>query len=411
MFRNIVRDGKAFDGVLRYVFSGAVFVAAGYSIAKLQLWSQFGLASPVLLVPIAYLFMTRSIDCLEKGIFGGVFGLVYYATVFEFVVSLWDGMYGAYWFLLIALFTVFHLVECGVLILLLGRLSALVAWGVFPTVITSFEYLRHLLAQAIEGNGLTFSCLGQCLVGQPLLEQCLDIGGVWLLTFLVALAASTLVMLPVSRTQKLVSTALTTFLFGVALLYGFARIRQGDREIAGVAVLTPQIASQFTQQLILDNQPLLVNRMEGAKWMCLVGPEVAIPWSRSDLPENESQHLLLKTMSTLDCYCVVGVWFAGQDQTEWTNAAVVLEGGTLLSVVAKKNLIPYAEKHVVGEAFIRSELAAKSRSVSTHISFPSSPVNANQQFPIVPFVCYDIFSQEPSRSPQPCPRTQLLSVV
>lgn len=393
MFQNIVRNGKQLKSLLRFVFSAAVFIASGYSIAKLQIWSQFGLASPIFLVPVAYLFMSRSIDCSEKWLLGGVFGCVYYATVFEFVVSLWGGMYGAYWFLLIAVFSVFHLIECGVLILLLGRCSAFVAWAVFPTVITSSEYLRHLFAKAIEGNGMTFSSIGQCLVDTPLLEQCLDLGGVSILTFIVALTAATLVLvlLPISVRGKVFGVALTTFMFGGAMFYGFARIRQGEYEVAGIAVLAPQIHSEYTQQHILDIQPLLENRRNAAKWLCLVAPEAAIPWTIHDLPGSESQQLLLNTVGTLDCYCVAGVWFADRNQTEWTNAAVVLHGDNLISVVAKENLIPYAEKRVVGEALIQSELAAKSRSVSKRISFPSSQVTGNQQLPIVPFICYDIF--------------------
>lgn len=310
-----------------------------------------------------------------------------------------DGAFGGVWLLLVVVYAVFY---AGVVHLFAVAIRRIELRTVLcPFAIVMWEYLRHLAVRWHDGAGLTFCLLGQALANDDCLLQSVDIGGVWLLSFLcvgVGIAIASWATLDLSIRFRIRLTVSVAIGAASAIGYGLWRQKESAFDMARMTslyVVYPDIPSP--ESLIVLNDWLeewCSNNQQ--RDLAIVFPEACVAWNaNSRAPE---QAALLNLSKSLGATVVAGAWLP-MDEGRNRNVCLILRDGVVQVVVDKLHLVTGVESNPIGtRALIRLGLIppAAVRDVASVDLKDYSPW-ASGRLSIHPSVCYDMFFSDTFR--------------
>ncbi len=325
-----------------------------------------------------------------------IFGLAFYACAFQGILGPWNGAFGGMWILLAICFTFFHVGVCW-LAYHLRRRNRIGFWCCLPFGIVACEFIRHLVTKLYDGCGLTFALLGQGLVQNNLLRQVADLGGVWVLSFVVSSLSSAgacWLDRDISNWLRFGLLYYACAILGLTVLYGQVRLSQYQPEIIGTVIVVPH---QLTEAILSEVEASrLATTSKSGEWLCVVSPETSMTWSevtQSGSEQTSTLQFLLKDMSAhIGCLAVIGVWISSESSS-LRNSAIILDSGNVVTIVDKQHLVPGVEGMLMGtQLFTRLGFipAGILQDVSPAIK-PDFVFWRDRPLPVVPSVCYDLF--------------------
>ncbi len=256
--------------------------ASGAALAVSLRGGTWAILSPILLVPQFFAIIGKS-RWIETEPCIALFGLSFFAVAFQGLLGPMNGAFSGIWILLTVVYAVLHLSVCLVFRLSALRIGIGSLW-LLPAALVAYEYARHLLTKLYDDCGLTFCLVGQTWADNDLLIQSADVGGVWLLSFAVAVGAATItawITQPRSRTSI---AMLASFVACLALmtLYGSVRIAQlpDDSPVIGHVILVPNRlsvdmlkvqADPLLKEVQVQSVPFVESHPFGTEWLQQAG--------------------------------------------------------------------------------------------------------------------------------------------
>ncbi len=367
---------------------------------------RWGLLSPIWLFPML-MAVAGGFPRFESAICSGVFGLAFYATVFRGLLGPWDGMFGGVWMILFVSYAALHLVAC-LLFGLWARHRPIAVWWVLPPAVAAYEYLRHVITWSYDRCGLTFCLLGQSVADLDLLRQCADIGGIWLLSYLVALGAATIACCATRRSttrQRLMMCGWCAVTTLAACLYGATR-NGIDGSVAAHVILIPD---RFDEQTIarirqrLATPTVMAASFPSSGRTYIVGPETALIWHVNAVRESTNvpliQESLLQLTADFPCTSVVGAWIQGERGEAVRNAVVIGRDGGVIAVIDKQHPVPFVEGRPPGTNWLIENGLIPLGAIRNLA--PRQEVDKarfhEQAIHCIPGVCYDVFFSQTFR--------------
>ncbi len=362
-----------------------------------------------LLPAMWFLLATRTWWELSLGQF--LFALGFYSTAFQGLLGPLDGAFGGMWMLLSLVYAAFQTAAVVLFSTLTGSMNSTCLW-ILPCAAVAWEYIRNWVTKLYDGCGLTFCLLGQSLASEPQLLQCVELGGVWLATFVVVAVASALVAWlrgEVAWRHRLTLSLAAILLVSGLWFFGRARLVQQAPQTSNrietkyVVSYAEEPGSNLGQSLPSLVGPL--ERQNPRHEICVLLPETWLTWRTNQACHEgvADQVALLDFTQTHRCTLIVGAWVARDSGKEHRNAAVIIQNGSLVAIVDKKHPAPFVEGRPWGtEWLIESGLIpqAATRDV-TPAEQPDLTPWETGSLSFIPSVCYDLFfSDTYTRFPQ-----------
>jgi apolipoprotein N-acyltransferase len=372
-----------------------------------------------MLLPLAKLFYSPATGIFLIG--NLLFAFTYYAFGFRGILGCWDGVLAGIWFCLTVAFSALHVTLFMLLRLIVSKRRNK-AWWVFPIAFTAFEYLRHHVSAAYDGNGLTLLTLGQAFAQTSALRQIADLGGIWLISTAIAAAAAIIADLSDSQLSiRRRASELTVLMGGTALVlgYGWVRVAQYAPQMRGTAIIvTTPIDSAIISRLegtltsgrsingsCLNRDSFDQELETCCHWKYVVSAEGSLIWQEQEVSTSPhaNVHLLL-TKSILKVtrhdhtVAVIGVTIPTQTGSTRISQ-YLLSNGRVRAVADKQYLVPSVEVRVPGLAFLEKHghipnLAALRGAVPARARPIDYPAWSMLEPCIVPATCYDLFFPE-----------------
>jgi len=272
----------------------------------------------------------------------------------------------------------------------LGRIIA-ARWRLPMTVLlpllwVTYEFIRHEMADIITGTGFPWLKLGTALVDSHTLVQVADLGGEYLLSFLVAMVSGTLVdlflALSPNRTAKFWPVLVACLVMIASTGYGYWRVHQPSGSAGPTVVLMGE----------LDLPPLLpperLQEATGARHAdLLLWPELAYHHTIHDASmKNSARSYLTQSAQELGCTLIIGCKrIQGANSYNSLACADPLEG--FQGCYDKINLVPGAEAPMRGtELFDASNFSYRRGQDLRVFRLPTE----TRVYHLVPAICYDI---------------------
>lgn len=390
------------DRLKAFAVTAAFHVPCGMLLAFSLRGGWLGLLSSMCLsVPIVAAIRSHSL--LELGFCQMLFGLGFYPIAFAGLLGPLDGACGGVW-LIISLF--YAAAQTAAIVgccwVFRPRIDLLLV--LFPFAWVGWEYLRHLATRAYDGCGLTFCLIGQSLVDEPRLLQSAELGGAWLLSFLVALHCSAIAgwasaAIPLRRrvAQTSVAAACSIGLW----CFGYMRLQPPSHTAAGAERQWIAICDQPPAAGHMQSFQRLARECQLRQWpasrFCILFPETCMAWSRVASPAHTTmQANLLEFSREQNCDLLVGAWVADDSRDLVHNALVVVRAGRVMAMVDKQHPAPFVESRPFGtEWLIKTGMIPQA--VIRNVAPPVQADHSTWQHgttPYCPSVCYDVFFSE-----------------
>jgi len=305
--------------------------------------------------------------------------------------------------------------------LALGRIITtrwrLPATVLMPLLWVAYEFIRHEMADIATGTGFPWLKLGTALVDSRYLVQIADLGGEYLLSFLVAMINGALVDFAMSlkgknwriRLPRRVATAFVSlFVVLLSLMYGYWRVNQSTGPAGPTVVLMGE----------LDLPPLLqperIRAATGDRHAdLLLWPELAYHHAVVEIDrdatvektshhtmtqvsiarnpgENKARRYLQKSAREQNSTLVIGcerIHITKEGYRSYNSLACVDQDGAFQGCYDKINLVPGAESTMrSAELFDAQEFAYSRGDDLGAFRLPTS--TASYRF--APAICYDI---------------------
>ena len=390
------------SSVLRSALLLLSCAAAGAALGLSLRGGTWAILSPMFLVPQFYAITGKS-SWIEPDACSALFGLSFYAVAFQGLLGPMDGAFAGIWMLLTVVYAAFHVTVCLVFRLCKFRIESGGIW-LLPPALVAYEYLRHLLTKLYDDCGLTFCLVGQSWADNDWLLQSADVGGVWLLSFMVASGGATITTCVIQIRSRASTAMLGTFVASLVLmlLYGSLRLSTATGPVVGHVVIVP---NRLTVEM-LQNQafPLVDEIREQARsgtarpWCCLASPETSMFWNINDSSSDEHPHNiqdeLLGFTNRFQCDAIVGAWVPSPTSSLNRNAVVVVRSGQVTTIVDKQHPVPFVEGYPLGTESLRS-IGLIPNLVETRRLAPIIPPKTEDwrehSIPWAVGVCYDLF--------------------
>ncbi len=281
----------------------------------------------------------------------------------------------------------------GILFVALFALGRIIAarWRLPMTVLlpllwVTYEFIRHEVAELMSGTGFPWLKLGTALVDNHTLVQIADLGGEYLLSFLLAMISGTLVDLALAlspnRAAKIWPILVSCFVLIASTGYGHWRNSQSPGSAGPTVVLMGE----------LDLPPLLPpKRLQEATGTrhadLLLWPELAYHHTIQDPPMEDSARChLTHSAQELDCTLVIGCERArGASRYNSLACADPVEG--FQGCYDKINLVPGAEASMHRTALVDANNFSYQRGQDLRVfRLPTE----TRVYCFAPAICYDI---------------------
>ncbi len=348
-----------------------------------------------------------------------LFGLGFYAIAFQGLLGPLNGAFGGMWFLLTISYTVIQsIVFTG---FCFYCRSTRFSFFILPFAIVSWEYLRHLMTKLYDGCGLTFCQSGQALVNEFRLLQIVELGGVWMLSFLyivLATAIAGLLVRPLPTRHRVAMMLFAVTLLASSFLFGIIRQEQLIKQTSltnnyATFVVCPR---KPTEDIVSDLTKTItqLTEKENRGEVSVLFPETCLKWQpATQSKSSEEQLLLLELSNKKECTVIVGAWVATDSSRGERNAVLFLRNAQVFCMIDKMHPAPFVERQPPGTNWM-IQMGLIPRAAVHKIATASRAdfhLWEEGTLPCVPSICYDLFFSETFlRYPQNIPSISVCSL-
>lgn len=325
-----------------------------------------------------------------------VIALAIYGVLFLGLLEAHGGSFWRVWCVLSVPFAFYHVVFTTC-VSFRDALRSKAGIVLFPSVLVSYEYLRHGIALQYDGSGLTFCLLGP-LVLMGLGRQLAAFGGVWSLTYAFGLMIALVVMAFESRRNwhwRIMIAISITLLVAACVFTNGASGRVISAEQAVVVTVPFAVSKQNASAVtaFVDD----FRRMADGDTPYVLGAETM---AEMKLENNRLYFAGPDDLAWQDiskqgnCIVLVGAWITVQNRNDRINAIVQIRNGEVIGVESKHRLAPFVESQPFGTRWLVNIGWVPEGAVRDVMS-PDEAGEYLKPFGKVqgvqPGVCYDIF--------------------
>lgn len=325
-----------------------------------------------------------------------VTALLIYGFLFLGLFEAHGGSFWRVWFVLSVAFALYH-VAFTICVSFREALRSKASIFLFPSVLVSYEFLRHGIALQYDGSGLTFCLLGQ-LVPAGLGRQLAAYGGIWSLTFALGFVIALVVMVLDWRRNwhwRSMSAFSIALLVAACVFSNRADDRVTSAEQA-VVVTVPFAVSEQNVSVVtafVDDS----RRIADGDNPYVLGAEtmVEMKLENNQLQIAESDALAWRDISKEgNCFVLVGAWINVKGRNDRINAVVQIRNGDVVGVESKHRLAPFVESQPIGTRLLVNMGWVPEDAVRDVMS-PGEAEEYLKPFGklqgVQPSVCYDVF--------------------
>ncbi len=320
---------------------------------------DLGFLAWVALVPLVVTLRDKTQG--ERFIIGAIAGAVHFLTALYWLVytlntygnlNIPGSVFVA--LLLVAMETAYVVLFSLLLGIAMDRVPRLAMAAAVPFLWVAVESLRN----CTPFGGFPWVLLGYSQGAYTVIAQAADLGGVYVISFLVALVNGALVDIIEWRTRKdrplpKGSIAAAVLLFAVSIVYGTWRIK--DVEVRNEAA-TPIVAAALqgnirqdmkwdenSERIILSNYLKLQKQAMDAGAELIVWPEAATPFA---LERSLTGVIMAKRLARTGKYTLLGSvdYTFENGRPKFTNSAYLVGPSGIEGKYAKMQLVPFSER-------------------------------------------------------------------